>query len=73
MSTPPSLISTADIEKALGYVEHPMPMTVAMLGVLLPSPPNAVQTEFTALSELEPPAPGKRASSTARARCPRSR
>jgi len=67
MSTPPSLISTADIEKALGYVD-PMPTTVAMLGVLLPTPPDAMHTEFTGFSDLEPPAPGTRTSSTARAR-----
>ena len=46
----------------------PMPTTVAMLGVLLPTPPDAVQTKFTGFSELEPPVPGTLASSTARAR-----
>jgi len=56
MSTPLSLISTADIEKALGYVD-PMPTTVAMRGVLLPTPPDAIQTEFTGFSEHELPAP----------------
>jgi len=28
-----------------------------MLGVLLPTPPDAMHTEFTGFSELEPPAP----------------
>ena len=73
MSTPLSLISTADIEKALGYVD-PMATTVAMRGVLLPTPPDAIQTEFTGFSEHELPRPSRRASSTTRARAaPRRR